>query len=117
MVPSRIQRSSSTGLAASSARTNTLRDGFTRFSVCLRPLLSRDRPAGAGRFEQTYAPSPDVNTIGDPAGAELHADVCVIGAGPVGLAVAHALCRTRSVVLLESARDAADQSAQELNDA
>lgn len=52
-----------------------------------------------------------------PFGATLHADVCIIGAGPVGLALARELTTVggRQVLLLESGGYTPDNEIQELN--
>ncbi len=50
------------------------------------------------------------------AGARLEADICVVGAGPVGLSLAAELAdRETRVVVLESGSDQADADAQSLN--
>ena len=50
-------------------------------------------------------------------GAPVEADVCIIGAGPAGLAIASALAATgRSIVLIESGGEAEDPDAEALND-
>lgn len=54
---------------------------------------------------------------GLPDGTHLHADVCVVGAGPVGIAVARELIGSgRSVLLLETGGVDPDPAADALND-
>jgi choline dehydrogenase-like flavoprotein len=59
---------------------------------------------------------PEDLVIGGP-GALPDAEVCVVGAGPAGIALAHALGRAgRRVTLLDSGRAGSSPLAQELND-